>query len=47
MPNDNEDNLVELRPSTKKLENAGLCSHPDYENNKIKLPNLRELLGML
>jgi hypothetical protein len=43
MPNDNEDNFSELRPSSKKLEHAGLCSHPEFGYPRIGLPNLNDL----
>jgi hypothetical protein len=34
-------------PSTKPLLVAGRLSHPDFEPSKIKLPNLKEILGMI
>ena len=37
----------EYKPSTKPLIVAGRLSHPDFEPSKIKLPNLKEILGMI
>ena len=34
-------------PSTKPLLVAGRLAHPDFEPSKIKLPNLKEILGMI
>lgn len=34
-------------PSDKPLLVAGTLSHSDYEESKIRLPNLKEILGML
>ena len=35
------------KPSDKPLLVAGRLSHPDFEPSKIKLPNLKEILGMI
>lgn len=37
----------EYRLSDKPLLVAGRLSHPEFEPSKIKLSNLKEILGML